>query len=78
MKNSATRTFILDCPWCKAKVAATETGRAERDGFNDEAGEPFAYKVLVGICPSCDMGVKSTLDTCFVVNAVKKILCPDR
>ena len=54
MKTSTTRTFIVDCPWCKAKVAATETGRAERDGFNDEAGEPFAYKVLVGICPSCN------------------------
>lgn len=54
MKNSTKRTFIVDCPWCKAKVAATETGRAERDGFNDEAGEPFAYKVLVGICPSCN------------------------
>ena len=53
MTNTTTRTFIIDCPWCKAKVAATETGRAERSGFNDEAGEPFAYKVLVGICPSC-------------------------
>ena len=54
MTTSKTRTFIIDCPWCKAKVAAIETGRAERDGFNDYAGEPFAYKVLVGICPSCN------------------------
>ena len=53
MKTLSTKTFIIDCPWCKAKVAAMETGRAERDGFKEEVGEPFAYKVLVGICPSC-------------------------
>lgn len=53
MTTTTTRTFIIDCPWCKAKVAARETGRAERTGFNDDAGEPFAYKVLIGICPSC-------------------------
>ncbi|MCX7602185.1 MAG: DUF4145 domain-containing protein [Meiothermus sp.] len=47
------KTFIIDCPCCRAKVAATETGRAERDGF-DEEGEPFAHKVLVGICPRCE------------------------
>ena len=47
------RTFIVDCPWCKAKVAASESGRAERGGFNDDIGEPFGSKVLVGICPSC-------------------------
>lgn len=54
MPTPVTKTFIIDCPWCKAKVAATETGRAERGGFDDDAGEPFAYKVLVGICPSCN------------------------
>lgn len=53
MTTSTTRTFIIDCPWCKVKVAAMETGRTERSGYNDKAGEPFAYKVLVGICPSC-------------------------
>ena len=47
------RTFIIDCPWCKAKVAAEEKGRAERNGFDEEIGEPYAYKVFVGICPSC-------------------------
>ncbi len=54
MKKLSTKTFIIDCPWCKAKVAALEKGRAEREGFNEEVGEPFAYKVLVGICPSCN------------------------
>lgn len=53
MTTPVLKTFIIDCPWCKAKVAATETGRAERGGFDDEAGEPYGYKVLVGICPSC-------------------------
>lgn len=47
------RTFIIDCPWCKAKVAATESGYAERRGFDDDAGEPYSSKVHVGICPSC-------------------------
>jgi Domain of unknown function (DUF4145) len=53
MATAIQRTFIVDCPWCKAKVAASETGRAEQSGFNDEAGEPYASKVLAGICPSC-------------------------
>jgi hypothetical protein len=53
MATPVTRTFIIDCPWCKAKVAAIETGRAERGGVDDDSGEPFAYKVLVGTCPSC-------------------------
>ena len=46
-------TFIVDCHWCKAKVAATELGRAERSGWIEEAGEPFGERLLVGICPSC-------------------------
>lgn len=53
MATAAPRTFIVDCPWCKAKVAATETGRAERSGYDDEASEPYNSKVLAGICPSC-------------------------
>ena len=53
MSNPVMKTFILDCPWCKAKVAASETGRAEQSGFDEEASSPYAYKVLVGICPSC-------------------------
>ena len=46
-------TFIIDCPWCKAKVAANEKGRAERAYFDDEAGEPTGYRLYVGSCPSC-------------------------
>jgi hypothetical protein len=47
------RTFIIDCPWCKAKVAAIEKGRAENSGFNEDIDEPFAYALYVGSCPSC-------------------------
>ncbi|MEA3188992.1 MAG: hypothetical protein QOD99_2822 [Chthoniobacter sp.] len=46
-------TFIIDCPWCKAKVAANEKGRAERSYFDDDAGEPNGYRLYVGSCPSC-------------------------
>jgi hypothetical protein len=53
MATAIQQTFIVDCPWCKAKVAASETGRAERSGYIDDASEPYATKVLVGICPSC-------------------------
>lgn len=53
MATAIQRTFIVDCPWCKAKVAASESGRAECSGVEDDGGEPFGSKVLVGICPSC-------------------------
>ena len=48
-----TPVFIIDCPWCKAKVGAVETGRAVHKGVNDEAGEPFSERIVVGLCPSC-------------------------
>lgn len=53
MLTPVPKTFIVDCPWCKAKVAASESGRAERNGVDEEANEPYSFKVLVGICPSC-------------------------
>ena len=53
MTSVKQRTFIVDCPRCKAKVAASESGRAESSGYDDDAGEPWATKVLVGNCPSC-------------------------
>ncbi len=48
-----TATFIVDCPNCKAKVAAVETGRAENTGFNEDAGEPYGERLYVGRCPRC-------------------------
>jgi len=47
------RTFIIDCPWCKAKVAAIEKGRAANNGTDPEVGEPFGNKLYLGSCPSC-------------------------
>jgi len=47
------KTFIVDCSWCKAKVAAIEHGRATKTGFDAEAEEPYGITVAVGECPSC-------------------------
>jgi len=45
------QTFIIDCPYCRAKVAAAETGRAERVDFGEEG--PFGERLVIGHCPSC-------------------------
>jgi hypothetical protein len=50
---SSKKTFIVDCPHCKAKVAAEETGCADDTGFDDEVGEPYGSRLLVGNCPRC-------------------------
>jgi Domain of unknown function (DUF4145) len=46
-------TFIVDCPHCRAKVGAEEKGRAERSGFDNEAGEPWGERIHLGSCPKC-------------------------
>jgi hypothetical protein len=46
-------TFIIDCPLCKAKVAAERTGLAENGGFDDEVSEPYGNRLYVGKCPRC-------------------------
>lgn len=46
-------TFIVDCPYCKAKVAAEEQGRAKHSFFDDEASEPVGQRISVGPCPRC-------------------------
>ena len=46
-------TFIIDCPYCKAKVGAIERGKAENGGFNEEDGEPWGEQVLIGERPKC-------------------------
>jgi hypothetical protein len=45
--------FIIDCPLCKARVAAEECGRAEHTGWIEELDEPFRSRLLLGKCPSC-------------------------
>lgn len=51
----AAKTFIVDCPSCKAKVAAEETGRAQSSGFDHDVAEPYAFKLSVGTCPRCSL-----------------------
>jgi len=53
MTTPNVNTFIVDCPWCKAKVAAIEHGRAMKEGFDEDAGEPYAIAIAIGNCPSC-------------------------
>jgi len=53
MPTEPAKTFIVDCPWCKAKVAAIEHGRATKTYFNDEICEPSGITIAVGECPSC-------------------------
>ena len=48
-------TFIVDCPDCKAKVAALESGRAERFTYDDDAHQPEGKRVFIGKCPKCQL-----------------------
>jgi hypothetical protein len=45
-------TFVIDCPFCKAKVAAEEEGRGQ-SFFVDDGGSPNGERILVGSCPRC-------------------------
>src|SRR5438270_11171586 len=45
-------TFVIDCPICKAKVAAEEKGRGEHS-YRDDGGSPNGERLLVGSCPRC-------------------------
>ena len=45
-------TFIVDCPRCRAKVAAVEAGRAQRN-YTDEDNAPYSERLSVGQCPVC-------------------------
>jgi hypothetical protein len=48
-----TSTFIIECPFCKAKVAAIEAGSMLRSGVDDDAGEPYGCRIQIGSCPRC-------------------------
>jgi len=47
------KTFIIDCPVCKAKVAAIERGSGTQSYWDDEAMEPLGTKLIIGSCPKC-------------------------
>ena len=53
--TSQAPTFIVDCPDCKAKVAAIESGRAERFFSDQDDGQPYGKKVFLGNCPRCNL-----------------------
>lgn len=57
MADKSAETFVVDCHHCKAKVAAVELARADRHGWEEDAGEPWGERILLGTCPRC----KSTL-----------------
>lgn len=48
------KTFIIDCPYCKAKVAAEVSGIAENSGRDYETNELYADRLYVGKCPRCE------------------------
>jgi hypothetical protein len=47
------KTFVVDCPYCKAKVASEVSGVAENSGEDDYTHEPWAERLYVGKCPRC-------------------------
>jgi hypothetical protein len=54
MSDPTPRTFIVDCPTCKAKVAALEHGHVKKNGGIDQEGnEHYGISVSLGMCPKC-------------------------
>ena len=48
-------TFIVDCPHCKAKVAAMEEGLVLRSIYDPNYHDvPEVTKVQIGSCPKCE------------------------
>jgi hypothetical protein len=46
-------TFVVDCPQCKAKVAAELKGLATEVVKPGDEGGPYGSKLYVGVCPRC-------------------------
>lgn len=53
MADTTPETFIVDCPTCKAKVAAIERGRIRHRGGVHEGDEHYGISVSLGDCPKC-------------------------
>ena len=55
MPNPNPKTFIVDCPRCKAKVAAIEHGCIEKPGGTEPDYSEIYYgiRVFLGECPRC-------------------------
>jgi hypothetical protein len=52
-----TETFIIECPQCNAKVGVEQRGALVRSYYDDDAGEPFGEKIVMGQCPSCQVAL---------------------
>jgi len=48
---SSNKTFLVDCNFCAAKVAAIWKGEAVIDGHPDET--LYGYRLILGQCPKC-------------------------
>jgi len=48
-------TFIIDCPRCKAKVGAEHGTYVDRSWYDDDMGEPFGERIVIGKCPKCTL-----------------------
>jgi hypothetical protein len=54
MADPIPKTFIVDCPTCKAKVAALEHGSVKHYGGVDSEGDAhYGVTVSLGACPKC-------------------------
>jgi hypothetical protein len=54
MSNTPLTTFIIDCPECKAKVAAVAHGEVRtRGGVDEEGDEHYGQCLAIGQCPKC-------------------------
>jgi len=54
MSDPVPKTLIIDCPICKAKVAAIEHGCVRRGGGIDEYGDGhYGISVSLSVCPKC-------------------------
>jgi len=47
------KTFIVDCSFCKAKVAAVAFGVAENRGIDYDNNDRYGERLYVGKCPVC-------------------------
>ena len=45
--------FIIDCPYCKRKVAADKKGSAENSGLDVDIDEPYGDRLYIGVCQEC-------------------------
>jgi len=48
-------TFIIDCPNCRAKVVAVESGRVQQDSYDPDVDDmPSCRRLHIGKCPRCN------------------------